>query len=235
MFPRPSKSPGVPPSLYHYSRFAAGNQSIPSNSSTSSTSHQLPERPQIDHVQILPFLLPLRRLQVHGYAPESGVVEQESERFQAHATAADVLMAVDSAAKLSLRVVQVKRLHLADADGAVEFPHGCSVVQFCPHRVSGGEGMAGIEADSQPVRIANLVQDPRQVFEPVADIGPLTGGDFEQYSNVCLESLAVGFIQCQGYPPDPIVEGTVEVGAGVGDKVSEAQRVTASNLLDHRV
>src|SRR2546421_10422491 len=75
------------------------------------------ERPE--QRQILPIRLVLdrlRRLQQLRDAAESLVIQQKTKRFYADLAIADVLMPVDARAERLLRIVEVKRADVFEAD-----------------------------------------------------------------------------------------------------------------------
>ena len=79
-----------------------------------------------------------------------------------------------------LRIVDVKGLELFETDDPVEFVESPPVPFFGGDVVAGGEDMAGVEADGKTVGEGGAVDDGLQVLEPVADIGPLAGGGFQE-------------------------------------------------------
>src|SRR5262249_36358322 len=115
-----------------------------------------------------------------GNVREARVVEQETERLQTDPALADVLVAVEVAAELPLRIVEVEGSDLADADRAGERCEGLLVsggrAQVVPRR----EDMARIEADADPLRLADARQDVPDLLEASADGGPLSRPHFQQ-------------------------------------------------------
>ncbi len=89
----------------------------------------------------------------------------------------------------------MKRFDLFDADRFVQGPHGGFVLSISLQGISGGEDVAGIEADAQAVRILDAVQDGGQVLEPPAEVGSLSGGGLQETGRIDPAGLPVDFIQ----------------------------------------
>src|ERR1041385_383465 len=97
----------------------------------------------------------LRRLQHFGDAAETRVVDDVREGVAADGALADVLVAVDARAEGLLRVVEVKRADVLDADVALHLVDQPLPAVACADVVARGEDVAGVDADAD----ARLVVD----------------------------------------------------------------------------
>ncbi len=104
-------------------------------------------------------MVPLGGLKYLGYSGEAGVVHDQGEGVGADCPLSDMFMAVDPAVKSLLRVIEVKALQAVDADETIKFfPDsivGISLVKI----ITGGEGVAGIVADAETLRIGRTIND----------------------------------------------------------------------------
>src|SRR5262249_11027319 len=107
---------------------------------------QVPQRREVDHVELGPLLESLGRFEIHRDLAKPAVVEQESERLEPQVAAPYVLVPVDARAELLLAVVEMKGLHQLHAHRLVEGFHGGFVIFLGPQRVAGGERVAGVDA-----------------------------------------------------------------------------------------
>jgi hypothetical protein len=93
---------------------------------------------------------------------------------------ADRSMTVEPASQRRPGVVQMKGPDAIQADPPLQLLQGV-LVSFGAHEVvAGGQQMAGVEADSEPLRAPHPIQDPGQVLEAVAERGALARGDLQQ-------------------------------------------------------
>src|SRR5262249_3290311 len=114
--------------------------------------NQPAEHAEIDRVHILPVYFFLRRLQYHRPIPKPRVVHQEPERLQADFALADVGMAIDPATERLAAVFEMKIPSTRQSDSFIEVSKSCLVLLPRPQRVTGGENVAGNEADAEPAR-----------------------------------------------------------------------------------
>src|ERR1041384_4003362 len=106
-----------------------------------------------------------RNLQVAGDFGESLVVDQPAEGQGADLSLADLLVAVDAAAARLHRVVQVKGARLFDAQQLVEAGESLVVAPVAGDVVSGGEDVAGVEADGDALGALAALDDPGEPLQ----------------------------------------------------------------------
>ncbi len=73
----------------------------------------------------------------------------------------------------------MKRGEELDADGFVKFAEGSLVAVSGADVVAGGKSVLGIEADAQAVALPGGIDHVADLFEAIAEIGALPGGDFQ--------------------------------------------------------
>ena len=100
----------------------------------------------------------LRRLEQFRDAREARVVEKRGGTLEADLPFADVLVAVDARAERLLRVVEVKRADVVDADVPLHLVDRALVAVARADLVAGREDVAGVDADAD----ARLVVDERR-------------------------------------------------------------------------
>jgi hypothetical protein len=90
----------------------------------------------------------LLRLDHHRQSRKARVVDDPSERFEAEAALADVLVTVDTASAWFLRVIRVECAQPVESYDAIEALEGIEVAGLRGDVISGGDEMAGVEADA---------------------------------------------------------------------------------------
>ena len=151
------------------------------NVCTSAFAKQRAQDAQVDDVQVFPVADTLGCLEIHGDGPQTWIVQQQPEAAQSHGSLADVLVTIDAAAESAAAVIQMDRSDLPDTNQPIKFRDGGLVLLFTAQCIAGSEDMARVKADAQPVRLASLVEDCRQLFESPAKARPLSGGGFQQH------------------------------------------------------
>src|SRR5205807_1779140 len=122
----------------------------------------------------------LRRLQHLRDAAEARVVEDKGERIAADGPFADVLVAVDARAERFLRVIEMKRADLLDADVALHLVDHPLPALARADVVTGGEDVAGVDADANARLVIDRLNDPPQLLERAADARALPGRGLQQ-------------------------------------------------------
>jgi len=87
-----------------------------------------------------------------GDALPAFVADDGFEAFEADVAAADVVVAIDSAAEFFFRVVEVEDLDAVDADGGFDFLDELGVFSAAKI-VAGGEEMCSVETDGEAVGV----------------------------------------------------------------------------------
>lgn len=98
-----------------------------------------------------------------------GVVDEASECGFADFAFTEVIVAVDAGAEGFLAVVAVNNFDFVAPDEAVEFSEGGFVGFWGADIVSGGEDVAGIEADGEVFGISGEFEDFGKVLEFVVE------------------------------------------------------------------
>jgi hypothetical protein len=128
---------------------------------------------EVDAVEIAAATDTLGRFEVHGDLRHVAVVHQVGETVDADMAFADVLVPVHVRVELGLAVVQMNGLELVAADVVVECLHRGAVVFGRFEGITGGENMAGVEANAHALGFLDAVDDRAEVFELPAEVGPL--------------------------------------------------------------
>src|SRR5712691_510475 len=110
----------------------------------------------------------LRRLQQFRDPREPRIVEHEGEGVQSELTFPDVLVPVDAAAEELLRVVQMKRADVRDADVPIELLDRPFVSVPRPDVITRREDVASVDAHSD----ARAVVDAREHFSQLIERAP---------------------------------------------------------------
>ena len=137
------------------------------------------QRGEIQGVEILSVAGALGRFEIHREFCEAAIVQEISEGVDAEVSLADVLVAIDSGGEGLFAIVQMKRAQMVQTDDAIELLERLGEFAFRAERVAGGEEMAGVEANSQSRGILGAFEQFREVFEAMAQAGPLPRGRFE--------------------------------------------------------
>ena len=90
-------------------------------------------------------------------------------------------------------------------------------------RIPGRENMAGVEAETQPIGLAEAIEDHRKMLEAPAQGGALAGGGFQQAADCQPAGLGMDFIQCPGNPAEAGFFVAGGVGSGVGHDERDPQ------------
>lgn len=96
----------------------------------------------------------LGRFEDEGDVAEARVVDEVSEAGFPDASLADVLVAIDAAAQLALRVVDVNATDVGNADGSFDLRGQRRVIFLRAKVVPGREQMTRVQADAQATRVA---------------------------------------------------------------------------------
>ena len=104
----------------------------------------------------------------HGMSPKSGVVEQESEAFQANLPLANVRMPVHPAAAGFMRVVEMKKVQMPATYMRFELGHSLGIASGGGQIIAGGKDMTGIKANTHMLRITAPAQQPAQFLKATA-------------------------------------------------------------------
>ena len=87
---------------------------------------------------------------------------------------------VHTTADIFFAVIDMKCQDLPDTYEAIKFPNCFPIPFFRTDVISGGKGVAGVEADAQALGVMRLLQDLGYMFETITDGCSLTGCIFEK-------------------------------------------------------
>jgi hypothetical protein len=84
-----------------------------------------------------------------------------------------VLVAIDARAEALLRIVEVERADVLDADMAFEVVDRPLVAVARPQLVAGREDVAGVDADADALLVVDELPDRAELLERAAEAGAL--------------------------------------------------------------
>src|SRR5256886_5287202 len=191
------------------------------------------ERPQ--ELQFLPVAsVGSGKLEDRRDLPEAFVIHEEPNRLLAQFPFSNVLVAVAPRAEVALRVVQVKRADARQSHGLLHVPQEALVPLPRSEVVAGGKRMAGVNADSEPLRMRASLHDLRELSERVADDAALARGNFEDSEDVRRRRVIEGPVQTRGDRLESIGLPLPEVGPRMEDDVPDAKHLSPIQFLDER-
>lgn len=143
-------------------------------------------------IEPLDLLRPTAR--VDGFQHQGDIIETRvAHDMDKHALSQfphiEAMVTVDMAAELGFTAVEMHPLEVLKPDHLIEFGKRGAAALFAAQVVTGGKGMAGIEADTDPAFILHLLDNRRQVFEAMSQVGTLPCRVLDHRGN------AVGLLQ----------------------------------------
>ena len=90
-------------------------------------------------------------------------------------------------------------------------------------RIAGGKGVARVDADAESLRVADAVEDRRQMLEPPTEPSALAGRVFQQHLGLEPACLSVSFVERADDLLEPGVLAGGGVGARMGDDVGDSE------------
>ena len=197
---------------------------------------QAAEQAKVHHVpQRSSAVLTLGRLQDHWLFLKPSVVHEQAERLFSHFASSNVLVTINTGAERSFAVVQVERLQPFRADLLVELPHRRPIVLRCSQGISGGEHVAGVETDSQAVRIFDAGEDFGEMLKPPPQVGSLPGRRFEEQLGFCPWDLAMDLVQATDNRACARLFTACRVRAWMHHESLQSQGIGSLQLDHHRV
>ena len=110
-----------------------------------------------------------RCFQQLGDPAEPLIVQQESKSIEADTPVTDVFVAIDARSEVLLRIVEVKKSDVPNADLPIEL-FDCALVRVAGAEVvTGCEDVASVEADSHAFRIIDQLDDFPELLERAAE------------------------------------------------------------------
>src|ERR1051326_1373906 len=191
------------------------------------SANQLPQHRQIlaihfaDAIELLAF----RRLENLRHLAKARVVHDKSKRRKAEMPLADVRMPIDTRAERSLRVVDVNRDNLLDAEYAIEFVHRLPIASLSADVITGREKMAGIEAHGKTPAICHELVDAREMLEAVPETVALARGDFQRDTDMVARRFRENIVQRGGDPLHTRFFATAHVAAGMEHDERQIERL----------
>ena len=170
-----------------------------------------------------------------GRPGESRILQQPPERFEAQASVADVLVAIDPAAARPLRVVRVEHAQPVEPDEPPKRLERLAVAVRRDDVVAGRDEVAGVEAHAGARRSVEVLDDGGQVLEAMPDRPALAGGVLEQHHRPA--AAAGRGTRCRdgiGDETQRVVHRSRRARAGMQHHAEQSQRVRAIELIDER-
>ena len=122
-----------------------------------------------------------------------GIVQQMSERLQSQTSMSNLGVSIHTLTQWLQAVVQMKRLNEVHAYQLNQLIHGMAIILFLLQRISGGEDVASVHTNAEPVGLLHLRKYLGQMLELPTQRGPLSGGGFQQTARLAA-GLAVNFV-----------------------------------------
>ena len=126
-------------------------------------------------------------------------------------------MTVETRAERSLCVVQVKREHPAAPHGCLALRHRATVAGPGAEIVAGGEQMARVQANADPLGPGGALEQGGQLVECPADRVPGAGRVLERYLDPIARGPCERLVERGRDPADPRLESGAHVRAGMDD------------------
>ncbi len=122
-----------------------------------------------------------------------------------------------------------------DTHGPIQVIHRLMVLHTRREGIARRENVAAIQANPEPIRLLDPLEDFREMFEPMPEATPLPGRDFEVDRHGTSARPAVDLVQSLGDACQAGLLSGAGMGAGVGHEIGDAQGLAALNFDGHRV
>ena len=142
-------------------------------------------------------------------------------------------MAVDSGSQRFLRVIEMERADVLDADMAIELVDGALVPAAGSDVIARGKDVAGINADAQACRIVDDAEDLTQLIKRAAQAGTLTSRGLEQSDYFAIGHGPMNLIEGAGDAIDPPFCARPHVRAGMKNHRGHTELFGALQLHGH--
>jgi hypothetical protein len=185
--------------------------------------HQSPQHFQIHRVPIPPVrVFQFGRFQDFRNLLERLVADNGAKPFHTNFAQADVLMAIDAAAKVFLGVVKVQDFHALQPDRRFDL---LSKRRVSPAAeiVPGSEEVRRVEADRQPLRRFHTLDNLGKMFEFVSQPSALPRGDFKASEYATGADGRVDLIQSRRDPAQTGFLAAADVRARVRHQLGYSQ------------
>ena len=143
-------------------------------------------------------------------------------------------MAVESRAERRLCVVQMKRQHSATPHRGLAFRHCPPVAGLGADVVPGGEQVACVDADADPLGSGRAVDQCRELGERPAERVAAARSVLERDFDATTTGTREHLVERGDDPAEPGLEPGAHVGAGVNDHARELERLRALELVGER-
>ena len=143
-----------------------------------------------------------------------------------------MLVPVDAAAGIFLRIVQVDDAKPFEPQDVVEGLHGLPVVLPRFDRVPGGEDVARVQTYVHAFLVLDPIQDVGQMLEPVANGGSLPGGRLETDLRLAARGSVEDSVEGLDDPGQALRLAGAYMRSGMCDEERNAQEVTPPCLLE---
>ena len=146
---------------------------------------------------------------------------------------ADGFMPVNAAAERLDGIVYMNRVQSSKTDDAVEFRHRLPVGRFRADVISGGERMARVEADAEPLRLRDVLKNSGNLLELPAEIRSLPGGRFHKNFRLIAGCLAMNRVERFRDAPQARLFARTDVRSGMHYQRGNAQLLAAFDFDAH--
>src|SRR3970040_2907935 len=119
-----------------------------------------------------------------------------------------------------------------DSYRAIEFSESPLVAFLRANVVAGGEGMLGVEADSDAIVFFRGIDHVADLLEAIAKIGALPGGDLEGDFHLVARAGFMDFVERLRDQFDPFRLARAHVRAGMRHEIRDAENLAALQLID---
>src|SRR5262245_11485897 len=165
-------------------------------------------------------------------AAKTRIVQEHPERLKSQAALTDMGVPIDAAAERLFAVVEMKRPQLFQADDALEFLEGCLIVSGGEQRVTGGENVTRVEANTEPLRILDAVDNGRQLLKTMPQAASLSGGRLQQDHHACFAAATVSFIESLGDAANAAARVAVGRRSRMHDQIRQPEHLGTFDFMD---
>src|SRR3989304_5370508 len=126
----------------------------------------------------------------------------------------------------------MKGSEAVDSYRVIEFSESLLVAFLRSNVVAGGEGMLGVEADSEPIAFFRRIEHVADLLEAIAKIGTLPGGDLEGDFHLVARAGFMDFVERLRDQLYPFGFARAHVRAGMSHEIRDAENLAALQLID---
>src|SRR5437870_762611 len=178
--------------------------------------------------------IPSGELEASGHFAEALLVHEESERLLSELPPADVLVAVELRSEVAHGIVQMERADPTHSDGLIDRAEQRIVAVPRSEVVPGGEGVAGVDANPEAIRMRGALHHFGELLEPIADDGAGARRVLEDREDIRGVRVLETPVQTRRDHLDGVGLASPHVGSRVEDDVPDSQELGPVELLHER-